>query len=886
MIYEQSIEQIFKKFNTSDSGLDSDSADKLLKKHGENKLPTAGLGAGRGKIFFDQWKSPLILVLLAAGIISGLLREVADMVVIFLTVFVNVMIGFAQEYKANKALLDLKKISDAKALVIRGGKKFFLSSERLTLGDVVFLTAGDKIPADGRLIETKDFSADESVLTGESNPVKKHSRKISGEKILSDQANMVFSGTVASSGRAMFVVTAIGEDTEIGKIAGLVFRTVEEKTPLQAQLKKLALYITGLVGVFFVMIMVLGFARPPEALGFFPLLKTSVAVAVAAIPEGLTISLTVILALGMQQILKRKALVRKMIAAETLGSVNVICVDKTGTLTEGKMEMIKLITANGDWQKDEFPRVSLAENGEQEGILALKAAVLCNDATPSAKGERNVFFGDSTETALLAAGAAAGLEKEVMDKAFPRKSEITFDSRRKYMATFHEVDDDLVAYVKGAPEVILSLSEYFEERGTAKKMNKEKRSFFLQKAEEMAKKGYRVLALAHKREDKKNYFRREKDVKNLVFIGLAVFSDPLRPEARQTIDYAKKAGIKVVMITGDHKETAETLARTLGLQTRDDQALTGADLEKMSDAELEQVVSKITVFARVSPEHKIRVVRAFQAGGAVVAMTGDGVNDGPALKGADVGVALGSGTDVAKETSDLILLDDSFSTIVAAIEEGRRIYQNIKKIVLYLLSGSLAEVVLIAGSIIGGMPLALLPAQILWINMIVDSLPNVALAFDPGDKENMNEPPRPKKEAILDADTKKMILIFSLVSSFLLFVFYYFLWKKGLEIELARTLVFCALGISTLFYAYSARSLRRSVWRINPLENRVFLLTLIFGIVLVVAAVYWPPLQNLLHNTSVPALYWFFIILTGIAHVVLIEILKSAFLRQKNGKIA
>ncbi len=883
--HSQSIAQIMQKLQSNEKGLSTADASTRLEKYGKNKLPTSARHVTKLKIFFEQWKSPLILILALAGIISGVLGEYIDMTVIFITVAVNVIIGFVQEYKADQSLKKLSHMVSYKAVVLRDGKEMIVSSEDVVPGDIMLLEAGDKIQADGRILEYTHLEIDESVLTGESHTIKKNIKIIKEDASLGDRKNMVYKGTTVVNGRARFIVISTGSNTEIGKIATLVKDTKEERTPLQIQLSRMGKVI-GLV--------VLGISAGIFALGIFSkgkhhslleMFETAVAVAVAAIPEGLVISMTVILAIGMQHILKRKALVRKLLAAETLGSVNVICTDKTGTLTEGKMRITHIVTAQTELGTDELHLAHInSQDYYADAVLALRIGVMSNNGlleNPEESEDSWKFIGDTTDTALVYAGMKAGLEKYHLDKAFRRVGEIPFDSKNKYMATLHQVDHEAVMYVKGAAEVLYDKCDYYEEKGEVKRMTKTMREWFEKQEEILTGKGLRVLALAYKTTTKKHTNIKTKDVNNLVLVGLVALADPLREDVKETIETARKAGIRIVMITGDHVRTAQSIARELNIPAEDENVFNGQQLEKMSDTVLHDKILDISVFARVDPKHKIRIVQAFQSRGDIVAMTGDGVNDAPALKGADIGVALGSGTDVAKEISDMVLLDNHFNSIIHAVEEGRGIYQNIKKVVLYLLSGSFAEVVLIAGSLIAGLPLAVLPAQILWVNLIEDSFPNMALAFDKGDKENMNMPPRKKNEPIFDKEMKIMIAIISIVSNIVLFgLFYYFLKVTG-DIAVARTLMFIGLGIDSLLYIYSVRSMRRHVWHMNPFDNKYLTGAVLFGWLMLVGAVYLPPLQTLLRTVSLSWEYWIVMGAFGLLNVALIEIVKGIFLVKK-----
>jgi len=881
-MYKLSTKEIMKKFQTSESGLSLKDAKERLKKDGPNSLPKTGEKITRFKIFLDQWKSPLLIILTVAGIISGVLGEFVDMTVIFITVGVNAIVGFFQEDKANQALSKLSKMIAYKALVLRDGKKIQIESKDIVPGDILILDAGDKVQADGRIVEARDLRVNESALTGESEPVLKNTRIIKEEKAIGDRKNMVFRSTAITNGRAKVLVTATGKDTEIGKIAALVKETIDEKTPLQIQLGKLAKVIGIVVVSISVSIFLLGVFSPSEKHGFVEMFETAIAVAVAAIPEGLVISLTVILAIGMQKILKKNALVRKLVSAETLGSVSVICTDKTGTLTEGKMRLTRLITAGDDLNFEEINVLKMEERQRHlDSYLALRIGVLANDGllqNPETEESDWNLIGDTTDTGLIFAGMKAGLKKNSLEEVFPRVDEIPFDSDNKYMATLHHMDGESEIYVKGASDVLFGKCKFFEEGGIQKKLSDKKLAWFRDQEKELTGKGLRVLALCYKKEKGIVKNIKSGDIKDLILVGLIALSDPLRSDVASTIKLAQGAGIKIVMITGDHKRTAQSIGAELGIDADEDEIMEGQELEKMADEEFKAIINKIRIFARVDPKHKIRIVRAFQANGEIVAMTGDGVNDAPALKGADIGVALGSGTDVAKETSDIVLLDDKFNTIVSAVEEGRGIYQNIKKVILYLLSGSFAEVILIAGCLIGGLPLAVSAVQILWVNLIEDSFPNMALAFDKGDRENMSDPPRKQSDSIIDKEMKIMISIISVVSNLVLFGLFLYFWKTTGDLALTRTIIFIGLGIDSLLYIYSVRTMRHMVWQMNPFNNKYLNLALLFGWLMLVGAVYFPPLQVLLRTVALSWNYWAVMIGFGFLNIFLIEVIKGIFL--------
>ena len=888
--YQQKIPDVLKHLNTNKKrGLTEDEVKKRLKEYGKNELPKARIKITRMKIFLNQWRSPLLIILLVAGLISGLLGEYTDMTVILITAGLNAVIGFIQEGKANKALEKLQEMVEYKAVVLRDGERKIIKSIDIVPGDILSLEAGDKIQADGRIIEYVDFEVHEAALTGESESIKKYSKVISDDTVVADRKNMAYRGTIATNGHALIIVTKTGEETEIGKIATLVKDIEEEQTPLQTQIKKLSKMI-GIVVIFLSLgIFFLGIFTHSEA-NTFELFETAVAVAVAAIPEGLVISLTVILAIGMQFILKRRGLVRKLVSAETLGSVSVICTDKTGTLTAGQMHMTHLVTKTNDYDADELKTLRLEkEKRHPEAILALHIGVLCNNATFNSHNAKHKddlqFVGDTTEIALADMALRAGIKKSSVEKVAVRIAEVPFDSLKKYMATLHQQDGETFIYAKGAPEVILDRCNHYQEGGKTHILNKEKRTWFEKQEKKLTGRGLRVLGLAFKKTSTKKKDLKEEGVEELVFVGFAALSDPIRPEVKETIEVAKRAGIKIIMVTGDHVRTAQAIAKEIGIPAETKNIIDGEQLQKIDDKKLQKIVGHVTVFARVDPRDKVRIVDALKKNDEVVAMTGDGVNDAPALKSADIGVAVGSATDVAKEISDLVILDNRFSTIVAAVEQGRTIYQNIKKVILYLLSGSFTEVILIASSLIAGLPLAVTAVQILWVNLIEDSLPNMALAFDKGDKENMDEPPRKKGVSLLDKEMKVMILIMTIMTNLALFLLFLYYWRTTGDIILTRTIIFVALGIDSLFFIFSVRSLRHMIWQMNPFENKYVIGAVVFGLLMLVGAVYLTPLQTLLKTIDLTLEHWLILIGFGLLNIISIETVKGIFLVRRHRKI-
>lgn len=880
------IQKVFQDLNSSRKGLSKFEVKKRLARFGENKLPEEKRLSGL-QIFLNQFKSPLIYILLVAAIISFVMKEFIDMGVILATVAVNTIIGFFQENKANKAISLLKKLVEYKVVALRDGKKAQVDSKQLVPGDIIFLEEGEKIPADCRIIEENNLQIVEASLTGESVPSDKNIDVLPEGTGLADRENMVYMGTTVARGKGMAIVCETGIKTEIGKVTQLIKETKEEETPLQVKLKRLSKILAIFIAIITILIFALGIWRirtGVEHVTYFQMFETAVAIAVAAIPEGLIVAVTVILAIGMQRILKKKALVRKLVAAETLGSTSVICTDKTGTLTENKMQ-VSHISAYDEILKNKELEFKGGKGAGDSHVEVLKIGMLCNNSVienPEEKLKKWKILGDPTETALVLAAVHAGLIKKKLEKDRPRLDEIPFDSDKKYMVTLNKYNDKQNAiYVKGAPEKVLSFSTFIKtEKGKRNLTNKEK-EVIRKQINEFTKKGLRVLGTAYKLVDQKNEKLNEDDIKDLVYVGIVGLQDPVRKEAPETIEICRQAGIRPIIVTGDHKLTAKAIAKEVGIDVKEKNIIEGWELDKMDDKKLKKVIREIDIYARVSPKHKVRIIDAWQSAGEVVAMTGDGVNDAPAIKTADIGVALGSGTDVAKETSDLILLDDNFRTIVNAVRQGRVIFENIRKVVLYLLKDSFTEVILIGGSLILGLPLPVLPAQILWVNLVEDGLPNFALAFEPGEKEVMKDKPRRLKESILNKEMKVLIFIIGILTDLILFGLFFYFWKIGYDFSHVRTIVFAGLGINSLFLVFSVRSLRKNIWHINFFTNKYLIFSVVAGMFLLFGAVYIPFLQTVLRTVPLTLNEFLIVIGLGLINLFSVEITKWFFIVRK-----
>ncbi len=827
--HAMSAREAMARLRTSARGLSDADVVERTRAHGPNALPREAPKRW-WRVAVDQFASPLMMVLLAAAVVSLALGERTDAGVIVAAVLLNGVLGFAQEFKANQAMEQLRSLVQPTAVVRRGGETRVVDARAVVPGDLLVLSTGDRIVADARFVECSACETNEAPLTGESAPVAKRTEKINPGAVVAERSNMAFAGTAFVAGRGLAVVVATGAETELGKVARLVRETEERDTPLQAELARLAKWLSfGVVAIVAALFAVgLAFGRAP-----LEMFQTSVALAVAAIPEGLGISVTIVLAIGMQRMLRRKALVRRLVAAETLGSVSVICTDKTGTITEGHMRVDQVV-------------------GSREKVL--EAMVLCNDAIVDGDEVR----GTPTERALMETGLAAGLRPAELEKTQPRVGEIPFDSARKYMATLHRREGKYVLIVKGAPERVLPMCRDGEAR--------------IDEAGTLAEGGLRLIAVAHKTVGGSAQIDKELD--GLTFLGFVGLRDPLRPEAAAQILAAREAGVRTIMVTGDHPKTARAIAKQAGLILRDHRGVvTGEELDRLDDDALDRALADIQVYARVEPRHKIRVVNAWQRRGDVVAVTGDGVNDAPALKAADIGVALGSGTEVAKQASDMVLLDDNLASITSAIEQGRVIFDNMRRSVVYLLTSGFTEMVLIGGALAFGLPLPLLPGQILWINLVADTLPNAALALEKGEPDIMRVPPRPRGEPVFNRSMAVLLLVIGVITDLFLFALYAWVLTVK-DAASAQTFMFAAVGVASLAYVFAIRSFRRSLIRLNPFSNPWLLAAVAASLGLLVLAVHHPWLSSVLHAVPLSLSDWGLLAMIGLIKLGVIETAK------------
>jgi Ca2+-transporting ATPase len=860
--HAKQIEETFSSLGTSPNGINSQEAKDRLAQYGPNKLVERG-GISPLKIFLGQFKDVFVLMLLAAIAISLLItfskaaaatiEDYADTITIGVIVALNAVVGFVQEYRSEKAIEAMKKLTAPKARVIRDGKEAIIPAEEVVPGDILLLESGDRIAADARLLEAVDLKTDEAVLTGESTPVDKKTGVIAESTPVGDRKNMVFTATHITYGRGRAVVTATGMITEFGKIAELVQTIEEEETPLKAKLssfaKKLGILVVVACAVIFVLELI-DPARPGEIIDSF---FTAVALAVSAVPEGLPAVVTITLALGARDLAKRNAIIRRLPSAETLGAVTVICSDKTGTLTKGEMTVRKVyvggeivdVTGVGYEAEGEFhggnSKVNPKENQDLE--LLLRGGTLCTNASYDGKS----IIGDTTEGALIVAAAKAGLLKKDLEKEYPRIHEVPFTSERKMMTTVHERFEGYpLAFVKGAPEIVLSHCTRVLRKGEAKKLTEKDRNAILKLNGEMANQALRVLGVAYKEmanADPESFSEDGVDKKiesQLIFMGLVGMIDPPREEAKSANNLCRQAGIKTAMITGDHQLTAVAVAKEIGMMGKDDIALTGEELDKLNDEEFDKVVKNVAVYARVSPEHKLRIVRALKKKGEIVAMTGDGVNDAPALKQSDIGVAMGiTGTDVTKEAADMVLADDNFATIVSAVEGGRSIYDNIRKFSFFLMRCNFDELFIIGTFALMGMELPLTAGMILWLNLVTDGGPALALTMDPPEKDIMKRPPRNPNEGVLYGRVASMITTFTLqfVLTGGIFYWQYYMLPgplNAVKLAQARTMAFIRATLQELFVVWNCRSEKHNAFKVGFTSNRFLLIAVVVSSVLTV----------------------------------------------------
>lgn len=803
MIYKKEYKEVISEFKSGDNGLSDTEAKKRLEQNGFNELKGKE-GESTLKLILNQFKDPLVIILIIAAIVQIFLREAVEAIIIIAVVILNAILGVAQTKKAEGSLNSLKKLSSPSAKVLRDGEKIVIPAREIVNGDIVYLEAGDYVPADGRVIESQSLKSVEGMLTGESEPVLKVTDVIQEESSLGDQRNMVFSGSTIVYGRGMFIVTATGMHTEVGKIANLLEKAESKETPLQKKLdqfsKRLGIIIMILAAIIFCL--EVGRAVFFDRTGFTGELVAnafmfSISVAVAAIPEALSSIVTIVLASGTNTMAKRKAIIRKLPAVETLGATSIICTDKTGTLTQNKMTVVD----NYMSKSEEYNFNSNIENLPKNEKYFLLSFILCNDSDINEEGKET---GDPTEVGLVNFAKKNNIDFKKVRNSYIRKGEIPFDSDRKIMSTVNEVNGKITMFSKGAPDIILSRCKHVLVNGEVIDLNENILKEYKAKNEEFSNRALRVLAFTMKEINKENFVPNLDDEFDLTLIGLTAMIDPPRESVYDAIKTAKNAGIKTIMITGDHKTTAAAIGKDIGLMDEDDIAVTGQELDSMSDIELENKLEDISVYARVSPENKIRIVRAWQNRKKITAMTGDGVNDAPALKQADIGIGMGSGTDVAKDAASMILVDDNFATIVKAVEIGRAVFSNIKKSITYLFAGNLGAIIAILFAVFVNWPNPFTAIQLLFINLINDSLPAIALGLEPPEKNIMNNKPRNVDEGILSGGIGRIVVLRGILIGVAAVVAQYI----GLRIspELGTAMAFSTILLARIMQTIAARS--------------------------------------------------------------------------------
>lgn len=869
--------EVLKILETTTLGLSSEEAANRRKIYGENKLK-AGEKISAFKILIAQFKNILVIILILAACLSMSLGHYIESLAVFIIVVFSALLGFIQEYRAEKSLEALQDLALPKSLVIRNGKTEEIFSSDMVPGDILVISAGNKLSADVRLLETSNLQIEEGALTGESLPSQKEAGKVLVERTaLGDRLNMGYTGTYITYGRGLGLVVATGMSTELGKIAGLLSGVKQQETPLKINLDSLAKKLGAVALVVVALIVALGIIRQESLV---EMLLFGISLAVAVVPEALPAVVTVSLALGATKMAKRNALVRNMPIVETLGSTTVICTDKTGTLTKDEMTVKTAVTLMGEYKfegsgyepKGEvFYNKQPIKNTPSDLHELLCAGILCSDAMlVETEGQWRVQ-GDATEGALLVAGLKSGLSKEALEEKLPRLEEIPFSSEAKYMATLHKNSGTTIVYAKGAIEVIMGLSNLVLNVGKQEILTANHKKYFLDLAESYARRGQRVIALAknHTLANLKNL------PTELVFLGLVAMADSLREEAKTAVNICQNAGIRTIMITGDHPATAAAIATEVGIIQLGGRVLSGLEIESLEKKEFSEAVSQVNVYARVSPEHKLRIVEELQNQGQVVAMTGDGVNDAPALKRANVGVAMGiKGTDVSKEAAAMTLLDDNFASIVAAVEEGRIIFENIKKYLIYLLSAHVGEVFLIAGAVAFGWPLPLTAVQILYVNLASDGPPALALAAEKGSSDNMLRQPRDIKSGVFTKRTTTLILVAASWTTLLNFLVFFGFWTTTNDLRLASTATFLSLIIIQLFKAFALKSDRLPFYK-NMFNNTWLNWAVIGQIPLLWAISSFDFFQKIFFTTELKPEYWFAVIILSITIVPVLEAAKK-----------
>ena len=858
-IYQQTVEEVLDRVKSRESGLTDEEVKRSREACGWNEL-TEGKKKSILQIFCEQYKDFLVLILIASAVISGILGDVESAAVIMIVITINAVLGTVQTVKAEQSLQSLKKLSGPQAKVLRNGSVVLLSARELVVGDVILLEAGDMIPADGRLIENASLKVDESALTGESLAVEKNIDSILEEAALGDRSNMMFSGSFVTYGHGRVVVTDIGMQTEVGKIAGLLKTTSEKQTPLQVSLEEFGKKLSILILVFCGILFAVNVFRGEKISSAF---MFAVALAVAAIPEALSSIVTIVLSFGTQKMAKEHAIIRKLQAVEGLGSVSVICSDKTGTLTQNKMTVEDYYI---DGKRIAAAAVDVSDPAQS---CLLYDSILCNDST----NENGMEIGDPTETALINLGKRCGVEAAEVRRLSPRKGEIPFDSDRKMMSTLHQIDGENRMIVKGAIDCLMARTEWIWTSAGVRELTEKDKEIIWKQNQDFSMEGLRVLAFAYRDIPDKHILTAE-DENHLVFLGLIAMMDPPREESKAAVAECIKAGIRPVMITGDHKITAAAIAKRIGILHDLSEACEGADIEKMSDDQLKEFVPHISVYARVSPEHKIRIVRAWQQRGKIVAMTGDGVNDAPALKQADIGVAMGvTGTEVAKDAAAMVLTDDNFATIVKAVENGRNLYQNIKNAIQFLLSGNFGAILTVLCASVLGLPVPFAPVHLLFINLLTDSLPAIALGMEPHHGEVMKEKPRSADESILTRNFLSKIGLEGLVIGTVTMIGFMTGYHQDGAL-LGSTYAFGTLCLARLFHGFNCKSDHPVILTKQFLNNPWLLSAFALGAAFITAVLTLPGLHHVFKVETLDLVQLGFVYLYAFASMLVIQLLK------------
>ena len=867
-IYQQTVEEVLDRVKSRESGLTDEEVKRSREACGWNEL-TEGKKKSILQIFGEQYKDFLVLILIASAVISGILGDVESAAVIMIVITMNAVLGTVQMVKAEQSLQSLKKLSGPQAKVLRDGAVVLLPARELVVGDVILLEAGDMIPADGRLIENASLKVDESALTGESLAVEKSIDPVLKEAALGDRSNMMFSGSFVTYGHGRVVVTDIGMQTEVGKIAGLLKTTSEKQTPLQVSLEEFGKKLSILILVFCGILFAVNVFRGEKISSAF---MFAVALAVAAIPEALSSIVTIVLSFGTQKMAKEHAIIRKLQAVEGLGSVSVICSDKTGTLTQNKMTVEDYYI---DGKRIAADAVDVSDPAQS---CLLYDSILCNDST----NENGMEIGDPTETALINLGKRYGVEAAEVRRLYPRKGEIPFDSDRKMMSTLHQIDGENRMIVKGAIDCLMARAESIWTSAGVRELTEKDKEIIRQQNQDFSMEGLRVLAFAYRDIPDKHILTAE-DENHLVFLGLISMMDPPREESKAAVAECIKAGIRPVMITGDHKITAAAIAKRIGILHDLSEACEGANIEKMSDDQLKEFVPHISVYARVSPEHKIRIVRAWQQRGKIVAMTGDGVNDAPALKQADIGVAMGvTGTEVAKDAAAMVLTDDNFATIVKAVENGRNLYQNIKNAIQFLLSGNFGAILTVLCASVLGLPVPFAPVHLLFINLLTDSLPAIALGMEPHHGEVMKEKPRSADESILTRNFLSKIGLEGLVIGTVTMIGFMTGYHQDGAL-LGSTYAFGTLCLARLFHGFNCKSDHPVILTKQFLNNPWLLSAFALGAAFITAVLTLPGLHHVFKVETLDLVQLGFVYLYAFASMLVIQLLKWIRIKLRKG---